>query len=683
MSVTSGNVAELRFNNTKVAKCTAWERSENVESLETTNVAQWDETCIMGRRGSTVSATVLYDPSDSATAALLNSIKEDTMIENNVGLVLHKDLDIQESLTGFITNVSPSVKVGNTQACRISFVESDTSSSIKITGPEEVILGTATLYTSEIEGIGTTGVTYLWVAAGATFDDPTLQNPTVTFTGLGVRTLRVTAIIGNTVLEDTIEVTVTADPYVWTMRLKEPVTGFVYARCVYDEVNEVGYWASCVFPLSNAPSYILVVKTNNKGERLGVWRFQPAGGTTSFAFNVVSMSIDSRNSNVFIAVGDLTNGEESAARYYIRMTPAGTLVNVSKTISSSFRTQISYPQLTQDGKYIYGLMYASSGYGIAFLPNEVGPQSGYLFRGSVGFTDSFDLVVLSNGNILAHAQRNSGFYVWVFAPNFGSDPLTLPETLTKKIYSSGEVFVILDAPNGYVGFGDFREIIKFDSNFTITEYYRFPNGFQWFGPHSASRHRGTPGLFKDNLTVLTSYRVEINSAYGLGQSINIDNDNINNIAVTFNSDFTGFVTYDAFTQSRNVRTNNSAYNYYGSDGTILGTIHANNTVTDSRYSLVLTYRQIGRPNDTENINPVEDDNALSNYNLTVLKEAPPSNPGVNDFTVLSTPTTLDLIDSLTRITDSNLAVTDETSTYEIVDVSSSIQWEDDFIYPVV
>jgi hypothetical protein len=74
MTVLTGADGELLYGTTRVAKVRDWSLTVNKDAIEDTCLGDYDRTYVEGLRGTTGSATILYDPSKSTTNALLNTI---------------------------------------------------------------------------------------------------------------------------------------------------------------------------------------------------------------------------------------------------------------------------------------------------------------------------------------------------------------------------------------------------------------------------------------------------------------------------------------------------------------------------------------------------------------------------------------------------------------------------------
>jgi hypothetical protein len=122
LAVLTGKNGALRWNGATVGKVRSWSLSVNKDALETTNLGVNDRTYVTGLRGSTGTADLMYDPTESQATSLLNSIfSDDAAANNSVSFVLDTAGGKNLSCTAFITAVSPSVSVGEIQVCSVSF----------------------------------------------------------------------------------------------------------------------------------------------------------------------------------------------------------------------------------------------------------------------------------------------------------------------------------------------------------------------------------------------------------------------------------------------------------------------------------------------------------------------------------------------------------------------------------
>lgn len=121
MGVLTGSDGQLKFNGSVAGKCREWSLSVSKDALEDTSIGSYDRTYVEGMRGTTGSATVLYDPSNRTAAALLNSIFDNDNTSDSVDFVFNRQEGTSISCSGFVTSISPSVSVGAVQAVSINF----------------------------------------------------------------------------------------------------------------------------------------------------------------------------------------------------------------------------------------------------------------------------------------------------------------------------------------------------------------------------------------------------------------------------------------------------------------------------------------------------------------------------------------------------------------------------------
>ena len=119
MAVLTGAHGELRYEGRKIGKARDWSLNISRDALEDSCIGTDDRTYVKGLRGAVGAATVLYDPADSNTSALLNSI-----FDNNAS----DDLDFvftspaaHDSAAKLSTSVSHPVTTGDVQAVACSF----------------------------------------------------------------------------------------------------------------------------------------------------------------------------------------------------------------------------------------------------------------------------------------------------------------------------------------------------------------------------------------------------------------------------------------------------------------------------------------------------------------------------------------------------------------------------------
>ena len=121
MAVQTGADGQLKYNNKVIGRCRDWSISVSKDALENTCLGAYDRSYVEGLRGTTGSATVLYDPSDETANEMLNSVFTNGQGESTIEFILSRGSAKTFTCSGFITSISPSVSVGAATACSISF----------------------------------------------------------------------------------------------------------------------------------------------------------------------------------------------------------------------------------------------------------------------------------------------------------------------------------------------------------------------------------------------------------------------------------------------------------------------------------------------------------------------------------------------------------------------------------
>jgi hypothetical protein len=119
--VLTGADGQLKYQGTVVGKVRDWSITVTKDALEDTSIGSYDRTYIGGLRGTTGSATVLYDPDNYQATVFLNSIFNNTEDVEQVNFVFNRLDNKSFACTGFVTSVSPSISVGSVQAVSVSF----------------------------------------------------------------------------------------------------------------------------------------------------------------------------------------------------------------------------------------------------------------------------------------------------------------------------------------------------------------------------------------------------------------------------------------------------------------------------------------------------------------------------------------------------------------------------------
>lgn len=130
MTVLTGADGQLMYGTQAFAKCRDWSITVNKDALEDTCLGDFDRTYVEGLRGTTGSATLLYDPGNETANNFLNTIFNtfgETDYEEPKELTFKMNRQVYPNgggvfiCTGFLTSVGPSVSVGDVQAVSVSF----------------------------------------------------------------------------------------------------------------------------------------------------------------------------------------------------------------------------------------------------------------------------------------------------------------------------------------------------------------------------------------------------------------------------------------------------------------------------------------------------------------------------------------------------------------------------------
>ena len=122
MAVLTGADGKLLYQNQQVAKCRDWQLAISKDGLDCTSLGDYDRNYVEGLRGTTGSATLLYDPEGTYANALLNTIfKTEGKVEQDVRFVLNTKDGGELDCVGFLTSVSTSVSVGSVTAVSVNF----------------------------------------------------------------------------------------------------------------------------------------------------------------------------------------------------------------------------------------------------------------------------------------------------------------------------------------------------------------------------------------------------------------------------------------------------------------------------------------------------------------------------------------------------------------------------------
>ena len=119
--VLTGADGQLRYNNTRCAKVRNWSLNIVRDAIDESCLGQFDRTYIPGLRSATGSASLFYDPTDTRSLEMLNSIFDNAGGTEQVSFVLTDSNNKVITCNVFLTNVSTSVEVGAAQAVTVTF----------------------------------------------------------------------------------------------------------------------------------------------------------------------------------------------------------------------------------------------------------------------------------------------------------------------------------------------------------------------------------------------------------------------------------------------------------------------------------------------------------------------------------------------------------------------------------
>ena len=120
MTVLTGADGQLLVGTTAIAKCRDWSLTIAKDAVEDTCLASTDRTYVEGLRGTTGSATLLYDPGNLTANKLLNTILLNDGVTQELTFKMNrKGLSGNFTVNGFLTSVSQSITVGDVQAVSV------------------------------------------------------------------------------------------------------------------------------------------------------------------------------------------------------------------------------------------------------------------------------------------------------------------------------------------------------------------------------------------------------------------------------------------------------------------------------------------------------------------------------------------------------------------------------------
>lgn len=126
MALITGSNGEFRYRGVRVAKCREFNIETSRDALDSSTLGSYDREYVEGMRGSTGSATVLYDEDDPGTVDLVGSIFRNGRGGEEFAAVLDTTTNKALAFRALTTQVSTPVRVGDLTACSVGF---------QVTGP--------------------------------------------------------------------------------------------------------------------------------------------------------------------------------------------------------------------------------------------------------------------------------------------------------------------------------------------------------------------------------------------------------------------------------------------------------------------------------------------------------------------------------------------------------------------
>jgi len=131
VTVLTGFEGGLFYNNQKIAHCRNWSLTVTRDAVETTSLGDSDRTYVLGLRGTTGTATILYDDAIAATTGLdlWNAIFVEIDCDENDNQDKTVSFQFDQCATNsglitfdaLITSFTHSVSVGEAQSATVTF----------------------------------------------------------------------------------------------------------------------------------------------------------------------------------------------------------------------------------------------------------------------------------------------------------------------------------------------------------------------------------------------------------------------------------------------------------------------------------------------------------------------------------------------------------------------------------
>lgn len=137
--IKAGSHGQLRAAGNVVSRCTDWKLNIDREIRDQTPVYRWDEQSIPLGRSSTGEVTVVYDPDDLGTAAIISSFRTDVPSPIALQLRTDKNSNSGYDLNAHISSVGTTVVVRDAHRVRLSFTTTGTITPVGSTTPAPIL----------------------------------------------------------------------------------------------------------------------------------------------------------------------------------------------------------------------------------------------------------------------------------------------------------------------------------------------------------------------------------------------------------------------------------------------------------------------------------------------------------------------------------------------------------------
>lgn len=122
MAVKTSLTAEVRWNNTKIAKIRDISLDIARNPLDTTALGDFDESAVYGVRSTSGSGTLMYDPADATTVSVMNTILDNKLeASDSLTMILDNANGKQVSGSVLLTSLQAGVSVGEAIAVPVQF----------------------------------------------------------------------------------------------------------------------------------------------------------------------------------------------------------------------------------------------------------------------------------------------------------------------------------------------------------------------------------------------------------------------------------------------------------------------------------------------------------------------------------------------------------------------------------